>query len=118
MTPAGRKAALALGAISLAICALALGRRAHAAAARPMLARPDWDAQLAAARQVDANAAPASALERLPGIGPSLARAIVAERERGGPFTSPEDLARVRGIGPELARRLRAYLRAGDAAQE
>lgn len=38
----------------------------------------------------------------LPGIGPALAAAIIADREQNGPFLTPEDLIRVRGIGPAL----------------
>ena len=37
--------------------------------------------------------------KRLPGIGPTLAAAIVDERERNGPFDSVDDLNRVPGIG-------------------
>lgn len=44
--------------------------------------------------------APPSALETLPGIGPSLAAAIVDHREREGPFASVDDLLAVPGIGP------------------
>jgi competence protein ComEA len=39
-------------------------------------------------------------LEALPGIGPALAKAIVAFREAHGPFVSPEELLNVPGIGP------------------
>lgn len=39
-------------------------------------------------------------LERLPGIGPSLAQAIVRFRQEHGPFGSIEDLLSVPGIGP------------------
>lgn len=49
---------------------------------------------------VEVNTADAEALERLPGIGPAIAQAIVAERERNGPFVSFGDLERVPGIGP------------------
>ena len=56
---------------------------------------------------VDVDRATAAELERLPGIGPALARRIVEEREKGGPFGSAEALERVRGIGPRLAERLR-----------
>ena len=49
---------------------------------------------------VDVNRAGAVELERLPGVGPSIAAAIVDEREQGGPFASIEDLQRVSGIGP------------------
>ena len=49
---------------------------------------------------VDVNEASAAALEDLPGVGPATATAIVAERERNGPFLSVDDLERVAGIGP------------------
>lgn len=45
-------------------------------------------------------------LERLPGVGPSRARAILAYRDRNGPFADPLELDRVPGIGLRLARRL------------
>jgi competence protein ComEA len=48
---------------------------------------------------LDLNAASAAQLEALPGIGPSLAQAIVTERDRSGGFRSVDDLRRVRGIG-------------------
>jgi len=45
-------------------------------------------------------------LERLPGVGPSRARAILAYRDRNGPFADPKELERVPGVGPRLAERL------------
>jgi competence protein ComEA len=48
---------------------------------------------------LDLNSATETQLEALPGIGPSLAQAIVAEREREGGFHTVDDLRRVRGIG-------------------
>jgi competence protein ComEA len=48
---------------------------------------------------VDLNTANQAQLEALPGIGPSLAQAILAEREHEGGFHSVDDLRRVRGIG-------------------
>lgn len=48
---------------------------------------------------IDINTASASALEGLPGIGPTKASAIVADREANGPFSSCQDLSRVNGIG-------------------
>ena len=70
-----------------------------------------WDGALEAARQVDVNAASVAELERLPGVGPALARRIVEEREQHGPFYSAEDLGRVRGIGPKTYQALKAYVR-------
>jgi competence protein ComEA len=48
---------------------------------------------------IDLNAATPAQLDTLPGIGPSLAEAIIAERERRGGFTSVDQLRDVRGIG-------------------
>jgi competence protein ComEA len=55
---------------------------------------------------VDLNTASAAQLETLPGIGPTLAAAIVAERGKA-PFTSVDDLGRVRGIGDARLEQLR-----------
>ena len=48
---------------------------------------------------IDLNTATATDLETLPGIGPTLADAIVREREKLGGFKSVDDLEQVRGIG-------------------
>ncbi len=48
------------------------------------------------------NAASATELEELPGIGQSLAARIVEYREANGRFASVEDLRKVRGIGASL----------------
>lgn len=53
------------------------------------------------------NAAGETELESLPGIGPVLARRIIAHRMRDGPYRRLEDLLRVEGIGPKLLERLR-----------
>jgi competence ComEA-like helix-hairpin-helix protein len=55
---------------------------------------------------LDLNIASAGELDRLPGIGPAKAQAIVAYRDSHGPFRSGADLAGVPGIGPALAARL------------
>lgn len=52
---------------------------------------------------VHINRATAAELERLPRVGPALARRIIAWREKNGPFRSLEDLRHVRGIGPATA---------------
>lgn len=56
------------------------------------------------------NRATLAELDGLPGIGPTRARAILAYRERHGPFADPADVARVPGIGPATARRLAPLL--------
>jgi competence protein ComEA len=63
---------------------------------------------------LDLNSATASELEELPGIGPKLARAIVAYREEHDPFRSVDDLLRVPGIGPATLERIRDLVTVGD----
>lgn len=52
---------------------------------------------------IDPDVATESELDRLPRVGPALARRIVANRDSFGPFGSLEELQRVKGIGPALA---------------
>lgn len=59
---------------------------------------------------LDPNAADRAAWDRLPGIGPRTAEAIIAHRAREGPFRLPEDLLAVRGIGPATLERMQPYL--------
>lgn len=58
------------------------------------------DVATAPSGPVDINRADAGQLDALPGVGPATAAAIVAERERNGPFLTVDDLERVPGIGP------------------
>ena len=55
---------------------------------------------------VDLDVASADQIETLRGIGPSLAKRIVADRDSLGPFGSLDGLQRVKGIGPRLAARI------------
>jgi competence ComEA-like helix-hairpin-helix protein len=56
------------------------------------------------------NEVSAEALTALPGIGPSKAAAIVADRELRGPFADLKALQRVRGIGPKTVEVLAPFL--------
>jgi competence protein ComEA len=49
--------------------------------------------------KVNLNTASQAQLEALPGIGPTYAQSIIAERQRRGGFKSVNDLRSVRGIG-------------------
>lgn len=53
------------------------------------------------------NSATVEQLDTLPGVGPALARQIVAYREKNGPFTSVDQLDDVPGIGPAKLEQLR-----------
>lgn len=63
---------------------------------------------------VDINAADAASLERLPGIGPSLAAAIVEHRQRHGPFATVDELVEVSGIGPVKLEQIRPQATVAD----
>ena len=56
------------------------------------------------------NAVDEKALEALPGIGPSRARAIVEDREKNGEYRSLKELERVRGIGPKTVEAIAPFL--------
>jgi comEA protein len=48
---------------------------------------------------------------RLPGVGPELAKRIVAYRTKHGPFRRVEDLMVIRGIGRKKWKAIKPYLR-------
>ena len=69
-------------------------------------------ASTAIAGPVNVNTADAKTLAReLDGIGKAKADAIVAYREKNGPFKSADDLAKVKGLGKKLIEQNRANLR-------
>ncbi len=71
---------------------------------------------LAEGERLDPNRAPAEELDRLPGVGPATARAVVAWRDSAGGFRAPDDLVRVPGIGPATLARIRPWLELGPAS--
>lgn len=56
---------------------------------------------------LDVNVATVDELDRLPGVGPATAAAIVAHREANGPFPTIDAIGDVRGIGPAKLEALR-----------
>jgi competence ComEA-like helix-hairpin-helix protein len=92
-----------------------------AARVRPGDPRPAWYTAALALRaeetiaasaptKIDPNTAGRAEWDRLPGIGPATAMAILDHRRRQGPFTGPEDLLAVRGIGPGTMAKLGPFL--------
>jgi len=67
-------------------------------------------APMAPGEALDPNRSGEEQLDRLPGIGPSTARALVANRQEGGGFTRAEDLLRVPGIGQATLAKIRPFL--------
>lgn len=71
----------------------------------------------AQATPVDINSADESTLQQLPGIGPTLAERIVADRAANGPFASVDELTRVSGIGEKTVEELRPYVTAENPGE-
>jgi len=65
-------------------------------------------------RPLDINHATLEQIARLPGVGPSLARRIVDERDRVGRFESPEGLRGILGLGRKKLAALREYVTVGE----
>ncbi len=63
------------------------------------------------AQPVNVNTASEEELQQLPGVGPTMARAIVRYRARNGAFRRIEELLIIRGMSRAKLRRLRPYLR-------
>ena len=66
------------------------------------------------AMAIDINKATVNDLQKLPGIGPGLAKQIVAYREKNGPFRRVEDLMVIKGIGFKKWKKIRPLVRVGD----
>lgn len=63
---------------------------------------------------VDINTADAAELARvLDGVGPSKAEAIIAHRDKFGPFTDVDELRYVKGIGAATVERNREKMSVG-----
>jgi competence ComEA-like helix-hairpin-helix protein len=73
---------------------------------------------LGQSERVDVDHASADELARLPGIGPALARRIVADRESHGAFGGVAGLSRVHGMGKALITKLIPHLSFGGVPAE
>lgn len=69
-----------------------------------------WPESLLEGEVINLNRASAAELQRLPGIGPGRAQAIIEYRTQKGAFTKADDLLQVEGIGPVLLERLCPYV--------
>jgi competence protein ComEA len=64
---------------------------------------------------IDINTATQAELDKLPGIGPVKAKAIVEDRAKNGPFKSIDDLKRVKGIGGKTFDELKGQISVGGS---
>jgi competence protein ComEA len=67
--------------------------------------------KLAPGQQLNINTASASELEKLPGIGPTKAQAIVDYRTQNGNFKSIEDIENVKGIKSGVFSKVKDYIK-------
>ena len=79
-------------------------------ACRVRVERMPGAARLTLGLRLDPNRDDEAALSALPGVGPGLARRMVLDRARRGPFADLEALGRVPGVGPATLRALAPYV--------
>ncbi|MFO8079984.1 MAG: helix-hairpin-helix domain-containing protein [Armatimonadota bacterium] len=77
-----------------------------AVSAEPSDSLPEF-ARAPRASKVRLNRAGLDELQRIPGVGPELAKNIIYHRSMNGPFSSLEELNDVRGIGPATVEKIR-----------
>lgn len=65
---------------------------------------------------VELNTASAALLERVSGVGSSLAKSIVDWRDANGKFTSREDLRKVKGLGEKAFEQCAGFLRIRESS--
>ena len=90
-----------------AVAALTVARISQAQMRTPMegfryTTLPAW--------RIDLNQAGVDELAALPGVGPSLAAAIVADRQAKGSFKTLTELDRVHGVGPAILQQIKPFV--------
>ncbi|HSD83296.1 MAG TPA: helix-hairpin-helix domain-containing protein [Anaerolineae bacterium] len=67
----------------------------------------------ATAEKININTASVEELDKLPSIGPSIAKAIIDYRTKNGPFKKIEDINNVKGIGDALFEKIKDQITVG-----
>lgn len=81
-----------------------------------VLAQPQKKADRAGL--LNLNTATVEELQKLPGIGPTTAKAIVRFREKSGPFRCVEDLLAIRGITKKKLEKIRPRVTVKEPPKE
>jgi competence protein ComEA len=81
--------------------------------AAPAPVPPDGSAPAPAGEKININTASVEELDKLPGIGPSIAGAIIDYRTANGPFKQIEDINEVKGIGDALFAKIKEQITIG-----
>ena len=89
---------------------IAHARAVYLLAASLLLAGALYSQKMPPAAPLDLNSATVEQLEQLPGVGPTIAAAIVRFRERSGPLHRVDDLLAVRGVSKTKLEKLRPYV--------
>jgi competence protein ComEA len=74
---------------------------------------PPGSAPGAATEKININTASAEELDKLSGIGPAIAKAIIDYRTKNGPFKKIEDINNVKGIGDALFEKIKDQITVG-----
>ncbi|HEY1908569.1 MAG TPA: helix-hairpin-helix domain-containing protein [Myxococcaceae bacterium] len=91
------------------VAALLCADGVHAAPPAPGAATAGKAKRAAGTGVLNLNTATLDQIDALPGVSPTLAAAVVAERT-AHPFARPEDVTRVQGMGKRRFERLRPHL--------
>jgi competence protein ComEA len=76
-------------------------------------APPDGAASAATSEKININTASVEELDKLPGIGPAIAGAIIDYRTANGSFKQIEDINDVKGIGDALFEKIKEQITVG-----
>lgn len=71
-----------------------------------------------AASLVNLNSATQAELEKLPGVGPAMAKQIIEYRQKNGGFKKVEELMNVKGIGEKFFLKLKTLVTIAPAKTE